>query len=85
MTIGLTSLSRHRTAWRLLTIAADVPIANWGADPAVLVVGRESPLDSVTAFIQHAKQHPGEITVSGAGWYVGHRDVRAPGGSIGRA
>jgi tripartite-type tricarboxylate transporter receptor subunit TctC len=48
------------------------PIANFGADPAVLVVGRDSPIDSLTDFIAHAKAHPGEITMSGAGLYVGH-------------
>ena len=48
------------------------PIANWGADPAVLVVGSESPIGDVADFIEHAKQNPGEITLSGAGRYVGH-------------
>jgi tripartite-type tricarboxylate transporter receptor subunit TctC len=48
------------------------PVANWGADPAVLVVGVDSPIDTVADFIAHAKQNPGEITVSGAGLYVGH-------------
>jgi tripartite-type tricarboxylate transporter receptor subunit TctC len=48
------------------------PIANFGADPAVLVVGRDSPIDSLADFIAHAKAHPGEITMSGAGLYVGH-------------
>ena len=48
------------------------PIANFGADPAVLVVGRDSPIDSVADFIAHAKQNPASITVSGAGLYVGH-------------
>jgi len=48
------------------------PIANFGADPAVLVVGRDSPIDSVADFVAHAKGHPGEITMSGAGLYVGH-------------
>ncbi len=48
------------------------PIANFGADPAVLVVGRDSPIDSVADFIAHAQQNPAAITVSGAGLYVGH-------------
>lgn len=48
------------------------PIANFGADPAVLVVGRNSPIETVADFIAHAKQHPAEITISGAGLYVGH-------------
>lgn len=48
------------------------PVANWGADPAVLIVGKDSPfntLDELTAF---AKANPGKITVSGAGMFVGH-------------
>lgn len=49
-----------------------VPIANWGADPVVLVVGQDSPIDTVADFVAHARQNPGEITVSGAGLYVGH-------------
>ena len=48
------------------------PIANWGADPAVLIVGKDSPLKSVKDFIAYAKKNPGKITVSGAGLYVGH-------------
>jgi len=48
------------------------PIANFGADPAVLVVGRDSPINSLEDFIAHAKANPAEITVSGAGLYVGH-------------
>jgi len=48
------------------------PIANWGADPAVLLVGRDSPLGSVGDLVAHARDHPGSITVSGAGLYVGH-------------
>ncbi len=49
-----------------------VPIANWGADPAVLVVSRDSPILTVADFVARARQNPGEITVSGAGLYVGH-------------
>lgn len=48
------------------------PIANWGADPAVLVVGRDSPFESVADLAAHARENPGRITVSGAGLYVGH-------------
>ncbi|MFQ5684337.1 MAG: tripartite tricarboxylate transporter substrate binding protein, partial [Candidatus Binatia bacterium] len=48
------------------------PIANWGADPAVLVVGRDSQFNSVKDVIDYAKKNPGKITVSGAGLYVGH-------------
>lgn len=49
-----------------------VPIANWGADPAVLIVGKDSPLNSIKDFVEYAKKNPGKITVSGAGLYVGH-------------
>jgi tripartite-type tricarboxylate transporter receptor subunit TctC len=48
------------------------PIANWGADPAVLVVGKDSPFDSVADLVNYAKENPGKVTVSGAGLYVGH-------------
>ncbi|MFQ5851343.1 MAG: tripartite tricarboxylate transporter substrate binding protein, partial [Candidatus Binatia bacterium] len=48
------------------------PIANWGADPAVLVVGKDSQFNSVQAVINYARKNPGKITVSGAGLYVGH-------------
>lgn len=48
------------------------PVANWGADPAVLIVGKDSEFDDVKGFIEYAKQNPGKITVSGAGMFVGH-------------
>lgn len=48
------------------------PIANWGADPAVLLVSKNSPFNSVQDLIKYAKAHPGAVTVSGAGLYVGH-------------
>lgn len=48
------------------------PIANWGADPAVLVVPRNSPFESVADLIRYARSKPGELTVSGAGKFVGH-------------
>ena len=48
------------------------PIANWGADPAVLIVPKNSPFNSVKDFVDFAKKNPGKITVSGAGLYVGH-------------
>ena len=48
------------------------PVANWGADPAVLIVGKDSPINSVADFIDYAKANPGKLTVSGAGLYVGH-------------
>ena len=48
------------------------PIANWGADPAVLIVNKDSPFNSVQDVIDYAKANPGKLTISGAGLYVGH-------------
>ena len=48
------------------------PIANWGADPAVLVVGADSEFDSLQDVIDFAKANPGKLTTSGAGLFVGH-------------
>lgn len=48
------------------------PIANWGADPAVVVVGADSPYNTIGELIDFAKENPGKVTVSGAGLYVGH-------------
>ena len=48
------------------------PIANWGADPAVLVVNKESPFNTLDDLVAFAKGNPGKITVSGAGLFVGH-------------
>lgn len=48
------------------------PIANWGADPAVLIVAKSSPFSSVDGLIEYARTNPGKVTVSGAGLYVGH-------------
>ncbi len=48
------------------------PIANWGADPAVFVVGKESPFNSMDDVVAYAKENPGKLTVSGAGLFVGH-------------
>ena len=41
------------------------PIANWGADPAVFVVGKNSPFNSVADVVKFAKANPGKVTVSG--------------------
>ncbi|MFP1677615.1 tripartite tricarboxylate transporter substrate binding protein [Alloalcanivorax sp. C16-2] len=49
-----------------------VPVANWGADPAVLVVGKDSPFQTVADVVDYARAHPGELSVSGAGLYTGH-------------
>ena len=57
------------TAYNIDTLE---PIANWGADPAVLVVGKDSPFDSAQDLADYAEENPGKVTVSGAGLFVGH-------------
>ena len=53
--------------------AADFePIANWGADPAVFVVGADSEFNSMEDVVNYAKENPGGLTFSGAGLFVGH-------------
>ena len=48
------------------------PIANWGADPAVFVVAKDSPFNSMEDVVNYAKENPGKLTFSGAGLFVGH-------------
>ena len=48
------------------------PIANWGADPAVVIVGKDSKFNSMADLIAFAKENPGKTTTSGAGLFVGH-------------
>ncbi len=48
------------------------PIANWGADPAVVIVGKDSEFNSMADLIAFAKANPGKTTTSGAGLFVGH-------------
>ncbi|MEM7071422.1 MAG: tripartite tricarboxylate transporter substrate binding protein [Pseudomonadota bacterium] len=48
------------------------PIANWGADPAVFVVNKDSPFNSMADVVAYAKSNPGKLTFSGAGLFVGH-------------
>lgn len=48
------------------------PIANWGADPAVFVVGADSAFGTMEDVVNYAKENPGGLTFSGAGLYVGH-------------
>ena len=48
------------------------PLVNWGADPAVLMVGPRSPFKNVADLLDFARRNPGKVTVSGAGLYVGH-------------
>ena len=40
--------------------------------PAVVVVGKDSPFDTMEDLIAYAKSNPGKITTSGAGLFVGH-------------
>lgn len=49
-----------------------VPLGNWGSDPAVLVVGKDSPFLTVADLVAFAKANPGKLTVSGAGLQTGH-------------
>lgn len=48
------------------------PIANWGADPAVVIVGKDSQFNSIGDLLAYAKENPGKTTTSGAGLFVGH-------------
>ncbi len=48
------------------------PVANWGADPAVFIVPKDSPFETLADAVEYAKTNPGKITVSGAGMFVGH-------------
>lgn len=48
------------------------PIANWGADPAVFIVSKDSPFNSMGDVVEWAKANPGKLTFSGAGLFVGH-------------
>lgn len=48
------------------------PIANWGVDPAVLIVGKDSQFDTIDDLVEYARENPGKVTVSGAGLFVGH-------------
>lgn len=48
------------------------PVANWGADPAVFIVPKDSTFNTLDDLVGYAKENPGKVTVSGAGMYVGH-------------
>jgi tripartite-type tricarboxylate transporter receptor subunit TctC len=48
------------------------PIANWGTDPAVVIVPKDSPYNTIQELIEYAKANPGKVTLSGAGLFVGH-------------
>jgi tripartite-type tricarboxylate transporter receptor subunit TctC len=47
-------------------------VANWGADPAVLIVPKDSPYQTLDELVKFGKANPGKVTVNGAGMYVGH-------------
>ncbi|MGI9351017.1 MAG: Bug family tripartite tricarboxylate transporter substrate binding protein [Rhizobiaceae bacterium] len=48
------------------------PVANWGADPAVVIVGKDSEFNTIQEMVDFAKANPGKVTLSGAGLFVGH-------------
>ncbi len=48
------------------------PLGNWGADPAVLIVSKDSPFNTVEELLNYAERKPGAVTISGAGKFVGH-------------
>ncbi|MEM7238599.1 MAG: tripartite tricarboxylate transporter substrate binding protein [Pseudomonadota bacterium] len=48
------------------------PIANWGADPAVFIVSKDSKFNSMADVMEFATANPGKLTFSGAGLFVGH-------------
>jgi tripartite-type tricarboxylate transporter receptor subunit TctC len=47
-------------------------VANWGADPAVLIVPKDSPYKTLDELVEFGKKNPGKLTINGAGMYVGH-------------
>ena len=54
------------------TVESFEPLANFGSDPAVLVVPIDSPIKSVKEYVEYAKANPKKMTINGAGLYVGH-------------
>jgi len=54
------------------TVESFEPLANWGTDPAVLVVASDSPFKTVKDLVEFAKANPKKLTMNGAGLYVGH-------------
>ena len=48
------------------------PIANWSREPVALIVPPESSFTSLADLLAFCAVHPGQLTVSGAGLYVGH-------------
>ena len=60
---------KYKTKYNINTFE---PVANWGADPAVLIVPKESPFNTAKELVAFAEKNAGKVTVSGAGMYVGH-------------
>ena len=52
------------------------PLGNWGADPAVLIVPKDSKFKNVADLVAFAKENPGKVTINGAGLYVGQMCIR---------
>ncbi len=50
-----------------------IPVANWGADPATLIVPKNSPFKTAKQLVAYARAHPGKLTFSGAGKYTQHQ------------
>ena len=48
------------------------PVANWGADPAVLIVSKDSEFKTLADLVKYAKDNPGKLTANGAGTLTGH-------------
>ena len=48
------------------------PVANWGADPAVLIVAKDSPFRTLADLVSYARNNPGKLTANGAGTLTGH-------------
>lgn len=59
----------HKTKYDISTFE---PLGNWGADPAVLVVSKDSKFKTIEDVLAFAKANPGKLTINGAGLYVGH-------------
>ncbi len=48
------------------------PIMNWGWDPTVFAVKKDSPYESLDDLLEDAKEKPGEVSIGKAGLYIGH-------------
>jgi tripartite-type tricarboxylate transporter receptor subunit TctC len=48
------------------------PIANWGADPVVLIVPLDSEFNSVDDLLKFANKNPRKVTFSGVGKFISH-------------